>query len=269
MSATIKYKGSTIAEITDNVTKTLKTSGKYCEADIVVENTKDAGGAAITDGIAVKARDAGGFPTEADVYGDLYPYQFSYDGPYYHETIGWRSLSKLTLKSGQTVLKAGCFSYLPLVQANGLEGITTIEKNCLLSTKLVEINLPNAVFSNVEKPFSGNTALKKLYCPKLTGSLTAGTYEFAADCPALAEAVLGSVGHTVTNNNSINAFKNCTQSGLSITVFTNAANVDSLLASIRNGATNATIIIKAAESTTYNGTSYEAGATIITSEVTA
>ena len=268
MSVTVKYKGSTIAELTENGTKTLKTSGKYCEADIVVENTKD-GGAAITDGIVVKARDAAGFPTEADVYGNIYPYQFSYNGNYYHETIGWRSLSKLTLKSGQTVLKEGCFAYLPLVQLNGLEGITTIEKNCLIGTKLVEINLPNAVFGNVIAPFSGNNALKKLYCPKLTGNLTAGTYEFAGNCTALEEAVLGSVGHTVTNNNSINSFKNCTQSGLSITVFTNAANVDSLLTNIRNGATNATIIIKAAEATTYNGTSYAAGATIITSEVTA
>ena len=268
MSVTVKYKGSAIAELTENGTKTLKTSGKYCEADIIVENTKD-GGATITDGIVVKARDAGGFPTEAEVYGNLYPYQFSYDGMYYHNTIGWRSLNKLSLKSGQTVLKEGCFAYLPLAQLNGLEGITAIEKNCLISTKLVEINLPNAVFGNVVAPFSGNDALKKLYCPKLTGNLTAGTYEFAGNCTALEEAVLGSVGHTVTNNNSINSFKNCTQSGLSITVFTNAANVDNLLANIRNGATNATIIIKAAEATTYNGTAYSAGATIITSEVTA
>ena len=52
-------------------------------------------------------------------------------------------------------------------------------------------------------------------------------------------------------------------------MFTNAANVDNLLTNIRNGATNATIIIKAAEATTYNGTAYAAGATIITSEVTA
>ena len=268
MSVTVKYKGSAIAELTENGTKTLKTSGKYCEADIVVENTKE-GGTQVTDGIVVKARSAEGFPTEADVYGDLYPYQFSYDGPYYHGTIGWRSLSKLTLKSGQTVLKEGCFAYLPLVQLNGLEDITAIEKNCLISTKLVEINLPNAVFGNVITPFSGNPALKKLYCPKLTGNLTAGTYEFAGNCTALEEVVLGSVGHTVTNNNSINSFKNCTQSGLSITLFTNAANVDKLLASIRNGATNATIIIKAAEATTYNGTAYSAGETIITSEVTA
>ena len=40
MSVTVKYKGSAIAELTENGTKTLKTSGKYCEADIVVENTK-------------------------------------------------------------------------------------------------------------------------------------------------------------------------------------------------------------------------------------
>lgn len=228
-----------------------------------------SGGATITDGILVKARDAAGFPTEADVYGDIYPYQFSYAGTYYHDTIGWRSLSKLTLKSGQAVLKEGCFAYLPLVQLNGIEGITVIENSCLRNTKLVEINLPNAVFGGLQTPFSENTALKRLYCPKLTGTLTRGTYGFADGCTALEEVVIGSVGHAVTNNNSINSFKNCTQSGLSITVFTNAANADTLLASIRNGATNATIIIKAAEATTYNGTAYAAGETIITSEVPA
>lgn len=47
MSATIKYKGNTIASITTDSSKTLKTSGKYCEADIIVENTKDGG----TDGL--------------------------------------------------------------------------------------------------------------------------------------------------------------------------------------------------------------------------
>lgn len=43
MSATIKYKGNTIASITTDSTKTLKTSGKYCEGDIVVENVQDGG----------------------------------------------------------------------------------------------------------------------------------------------------------------------------------------------------------------------------------
>ena len=43
MSATIKYKGNTIASITTDNSKTLKTSGKYCDGDIVVENVQDGG----------------------------------------------------------------------------------------------------------------------------------------------------------------------------------------------------------------------------------
>ena len=42
MSVNIKYKNSSIAELTDTGIKTLKTAGKYCEADIIVENTKDS-----------------------------------------------------------------------------------------------------------------------------------------------------------------------------------------------------------------------------------
>ena len=41
MSVNIKYKNNSIAELPDTGTKTLKTAGKYCEADIIVENTKD------------------------------------------------------------------------------------------------------------------------------------------------------------------------------------------------------------------------------------
>ena len=42
MSVNIKYKNNSIAELTDTGAKTLKTAGKYCEADIIVENTKDS-----------------------------------------------------------------------------------------------------------------------------------------------------------------------------------------------------------------------------------
>ena len=41
MAATIKYKGSTIATVDADATKVLKTGGKYCEGDIVVENVRD------------------------------------------------------------------------------------------------------------------------------------------------------------------------------------------------------------------------------------
>lgn len=41
MGATVKYKGQAITTLSGEQTKTLKTSGKYCEADIVVENEQD------------------------------------------------------------------------------------------------------------------------------------------------------------------------------------------------------------------------------------
>ena len=53
MSVNIKYKNNSIAELADTGTKTLKTAGKYCEADIVVENTKD-GGTDAEDGIVAR-----------------------------------------------------------------------------------------------------------------------------------------------------------------------------------------------------------------------
>lgn len=47
MSVNIKYKNNSIATLTDTGTKTLKTSGKYCEGDIVVENVQDGGGGSV------------------------------------------------------------------------------------------------------------------------------------------------------------------------------------------------------------------------------
>lgn len=55
MSVNIKYKNNSIAELSDTGTKTLKTAGKYCEADIIVENTKD--GITPTGSINITAND--------------------------------------------------------------------------------------------------------------------------------------------------------------------------------------------------------------------
>lgn len=58
---TIKFKGNPIVELSESGTKTLKTSGKYCEGDISVEYAKPAGGGG-----------SGGTGTEILTYGKSY-----------------------------------------------------------------------------------------------------------------------------------------------------------------------------------------------------
>ena len=49
---TIRFKGNPIAELSESGTKTLKTAGKYCDADISVEYAKPAGGGGGGSGFA-------------------------------------------------------------------------------------------------------------------------------------------------------------------------------------------------------------------------
>lgn len=226
------------------------------------------GGVVIANGIVVKAMDANGYPTSLDIYGDLWPYTLSYQGSYYHDTSGFSKVNTVSLKSNQKVLPRGCFYAVPLETLNGIEAIESIDSFCLNGARLTNINLPLVTVINIEQPFSSNPALKTVNLPNVSGKLTNGTYPLFKDCTALETVVIGSVGHGLQDNNSKNAFQGCTQSGLMITVFATGSNTDALVTSIRIGATNATIIIKASEATTYNGTSYAAGDTILTSEVT-
>ena len=68
MSVNIKYKNNSIAELSDTGTKTLKTAGKYCEADIIVENTKDGGGA--TEPYIEEVYDSSGNLINATLHGN-------------------------------------------------------------------------------------------------------------------------------------------------------------------------------------------------------
>ena len=269
MSTTVKYKGSTIAELTESGTKTLKTSGKYCEADIVVENTKDGGGT-ITDGIVVKARDAEGYATEVDVYGSLFNAEFAYSDTRYDHGSGWNRLKIINLKTPTKIPRA-CFSWLTNLETiNGVENITEIvgsdATGTMQSAGLVDCSFPNATYNgNSGVVFQNCPNLENIYLPKVNGLLSGGWF-IIKQCPALKTVELGSVGNGVELGTY--AFEGCTQTGLTITIYCTGDKTDANLTAIRTYATNATIIIKASADTTYNGTSYTAGATIVTSEAT-
>lgn len=242
MSAKVKYKGSTIAELTESGTKTIKTSGKYCEADIVVENTQDGGGAAITDGIVILARDSNGSATEIDLYGvTIYPY---------------------TLGSSVDPNKYR-FPLSDVTKCNFKSSVLTVQTEAFRQSKLAEAVLPPSVQAIGTNAFRDSSLVTAVVPSEITFS--SATYVFYG-CKGLKSCTLGAVGKRVTIADNL-IFGNCTQQDLTITVYTNGTNVDPSVTNIRNGATNATIIVKASEDTTYNGTSFAAGATIVTSEV--
>lgn len=68
MSVSIKYKGAEIASADTEVTKTIKTSGKYCEADIIVENTPDGGADPVINPFSVTENGTYTAPSGVDGY---------------------------------------------------------------------------------------------------------------------------------------------------------------------------------------------------------
>lgn len=247
------------------------------------------GGDAITDGFVVTARDADGLVAAADVYFSHIPigiFGFTYTGGSTGEftimaqkaqTInfkvpvisvdngafrGNRSPASQIEKIFPTITKDGDGSftnslienaYLPLlVDSYGNEF-----ENC---DQLRTINIPLAKGEMKQWFCSDCDRLTSLYAPRKT-VIGAKSINY---CRALKTVEVGSIGYAVTAIDN-QAFLDDTQLELVITVYTSGDYVDTAMANIRNGATRATIIIKAAEDTAYNGATYAAGDTILTS----
>ena len=253
----VSYKGNTIAAMDDSGRKVLRTQGKYCEGDITVSYTKPSGGAAITDGIVITERNVNGFATKAVLYGTVVqPQQFTNriltDG-------AWKSLSELRFANPVTEIKQNAFKACP-VPSIDLSSVESFGANSFEGSLIQTVHAPSAVTIEAGA-FLGCTALTTIYIPKIT--ILNKTYVFR-NCTALQNVQIGSAGYGVTN--IVNStFQGDTQSDLTIIIYTKGSYADTAVANARNGATNATIIIKASENTTYNGTTYAAGDTILTS----
>lgn len=119
-------------------------------------------------------------------------------------------------------------------------------------TSLTSINLPELTYLNNNLPngsgyggsFRNCTALATVNFPKLSECLS-GTYNGRGaftDCTGLINVTFGSVGHPVTTIGAY-TFHGCTQSGLTITIYTNGG---AALSGSPWGATNATIVYEEA-----------------------
>lgn len=241
-----------------------------------------SGGGDITDGTVIHARDASGYPTSMTVYGTpILRYAYSSK----NASSQYRKVSNLVLDDSVLSIDRYSFEYV------GAEGTgfnldtkaTTIDQysfqysgaksarfreatstenwaflNCLLLTSVIADKL-TTVGDHCFEGCSNLLTVSMSRCNLLWDNAFKG-------CTSLSAVELGSVGYGFSNAGFLKntAFAGCTQSGLAITVFTKLAdtNIDTLIANIRNGATNAVITVKAAVSTTYGGTSFAAGDTI-------
>lgn len=248
------------------------------------------GGDAITDGIVVKERNADGYATVVDFYGtDIHVAQF-YGGSAYTaaEITPFKHLTTINTKNAVKYIGNFGLAGLPNLQPQGLDlshvqeirglrfdtgaNAETFPIYCPVCAKIVGDGCRGSGITSAELPklteignaaFADCKRVKVISMPKITalGQYTSSIFK---GCALLENVEVGSVGYPVTSWGSKN-FDGCTQSGLVVTMYTTGEKVDTLNASIRDGATNATIIIKAAEDTTYNGAAYAAGDAIITS----
>lgn len=164
------------------------------------------------------------------------------------------SLSSVTLPESMTVLgsqyNGGQFSEMPNLES-------------FVAPSLVSLNSS----TNDTGVFAYNPALKTVSLPSIQNIYSASSRASNGafyGCISLETVNLGSINNPVTSVHNY-TFSGCTNASLIITVFTASQYVDTLVTNIRNGATNATIIMKAASDIVYNGTTYQAGDTILTS----
>lgn len=225
----------------------------------------------ITDGIAVTSRDANGYATAIDYYGTtVHPYMFGNNGSSSLYFI-WRNLQTITFKTAVTVFGEHAFDRTNSnFQITVPDTVTQIGNQCFAYSQSVsDIVIPQSV---------GAIGLSAFYSSKITGY--ADTYmnaqasyggeasnpQILYSCTNLNTVQFGSEGHPVTQLNRY-VLSRCTQSNLTVIAYCCGDYADSLLGNLRNGATNAAIILKAAESTAYNGRAFSAGETMVTSEV--
>ena len=247
-----------------------------------------------TDGIIVKARDADGYATEVDFYGSVIEYAQFYGGSSQSAAAitPFIKLQKINTKNAVTEIKGLGLSNLPNLTTDGLDlshvlTIAGMGTGTGKNAAAFELFLPactavrdyslsgggmtKAIFPELttigNSAFNDCSRLQEAFFPKIR-QLGVYTSRMFRNCTALKTLEVGSVGFGVTGWGDAN-FDRCTQTGLTITMYTTGEKADALLSAIRNGATNATIILKASEDTTYNDVAYSAGETMITSTVEA
>lgn len=277
----------TLDDIADAINAKTGKSAAMTPTQMVTEIESIETGAAIENGIVFNSFDSTGKPTTVTYYGEvLNTWQFN--GTMYGGM--WKPLVSVTCNG---VKRVGIESFAGLTNLQTISGLFSdgllyLGEACFKGTNLpTSITLPSTLESlqgcNLFENANGLESVIDLHsyrireasfrnCKSLKSYIGEHITQFWGQqtfygCSALESVQIGSIDHGVFDIQYNNTFTGCTNSNLVITYYAKGDYVDRLVSYTRNGATNATIIIKASEATEYNGTSYAAGDTILTSEV--
>ena len=160
--------------------------------------------------------------------------------------FGSASVQKIIFPTNNVHIGDGTFSGMTSdVEMENTEYV----KSCGSNLFRQAYSIKNVTFENMTTfgsyMFYQCTGLENVSLPSVTISSSLWNQMFY-QCTSLETVTLGKVGNTIRGITNT-TFGGCTQTGLTITVYTNATYVDTLRTNIRNGATKATIIIKASE----------------------
>lgn len=250
-------------------------------------------GTTITDGIVVKERDADGYATEVDFYGhqirtEQFGCQYEADNPFRH-------LAKVNVKQAITAIGPRAFdNNVSLQTLTGVDfgAITSIGSRAFFNVQrlaLGDVDLVSLAKYPEDGIFQNCGGITKLTvhadgnihynlcnkCNSLTDIVIDGSVYFTDGFTdsgyaalgrntALVNCKIGGIGKPCKGTSQA-MLRGCTNANLIVEIYVAGADADTAVSNIRNGATNATIIIKAAADTTYNGAAYAAGDTILTS----
>lgn len=244
-------------------------------SDAVTRLVAGYGGGGIENGVEIKAVDSSGRPTSIVFYGGAISTLLL--GSRSRDDFCFSYVENISLKDAIESIGQYAFSYFGAKRTNSEDmeiifssGLTTIDKYAFVGCGFTKLSFPETLTGRLsDNVFLNATKLKEVVLPGITSLDTGGGSSNGQfnGCTALEHVQIGSVGHGVTFVETWN-FRNCTQTTLTITLYTTGDLVDGHLTKLRDtsyGATGATIIFKASEATTYNGNSYAAGATILTS----
>jgi len=230
------------------ITKTITANGTYSASDDSADGYSSvtvnvSGGVSITDGIVITEWDTNGTrPKAVEIYGNVPNYMF---GQYNNSSSVGINLTSVTFHN---TAKIGTGAF----QRAGLQSIT----------------IPDSVNSIGEQCFRGQTALAHYVhenARDLYGYNNPAGKAFQYGLSHLEDMQLGAMGKPVTTIYKDAFLNNNAPSTAVVTIYTTGDRVGTLLTAMRTYLTTQQIVFKASESTTYNGNSYSAGDTMLTS----